>query len=41
MSRKFASVDEAIEREKQIKSWSRHRKDMLIDAVNPFRHELM
>ena len=31
----FASVEEAIAREKQIKGWSRAKKDALISASNP------
>ena len=34
------SVTSAIEREKQIKSWSRARKDQLIDATNKPRRDL-
>ena len=30
-----ADVEEAIAREKQIKSWSRAKKDALIDGLNP------
>ena len=30
----------AIEREKQLKKWSRKKKDALIDAVNPERKDL-
>ena len=37
----FSSIAEAIDREKQIKSWSRRRKDELIDRVNPHRVDLM
>ena len=37
----YSSNEEAIAREKQIKSWSRWRKDALIDAVNPGREDLM
>ena len=37
----FSSINEAIEREKQIKSWNRKRKDRMIDAVNPERVDLM
>lgn len=35
------AVPRAIEREKQIKSWKRRRKDDLIDNVNPERIDLM
>ncbi len=31
----FLFIEEAIEREKQIKSWSRIKKDKLIETVNP------
>ena len=31
----FESIEQAIEREKQIKSWSRKIKDQLIDQFNP------
>ena len=37
----YSSRDEAIAREKQIKSWGRRRKEALIDAVNPDREDLM
>ena len=33
-------VRSAIEREKQIKSWSRKKKDNLIDQSNPSRKDL-
>ena len=33
-------VNAAIAREKQLKSWSRARKDALIDAVNPDHDDL-
>lgn len=36
----FGSMAEAIEREKQIKSWSRKRKDDLIMSNNPFWNDL-
>jgi putative endonuclease len=36
-----SSMLEAIEREKQIKSWSRARKCDLINRHNPLWHELM
>ena len=35
-----ADVDAAITREKQVKSWSRARKDALIDGLNPDRMDL-
>ena len=31
----FLFIEEAIEREKQIKSWSRLKKEKLINSVNP------
>lgn len=34
------SIVEAIDREKQIKSWSRARKDALIKSVNPKLEDL-
>ena len=37
----YGTIDEAIAREKQIKSWSRKRKDKMIDALNPKRIDLM
>ena len=37
----FSSNLQAIEREKQIKSWSRLRKDKLIDSVNAERTDLL
>ena len=37
----YSSIDDAIDREKQIKSWSRKRKDRLIDTMNPDRNDLM
>ena len=36
----FSSIMEAIAREKQIKSWSRKKKDALIDSINPRRLDL-
>jgi len=36
----FDQIDYAIKREKQIKGYSRTKKDMLIDVVNPEREEL-
>ena len=33
-------VKAAIEREKQIKSWSRKKKDALVDSMNPQREDL-
>lgn len=37
----YSSIIEAIAREKQIKSWSRARKEKLIDTLNPERRELL
>ena len=37
----YSSIDEAIAREKQIKSWNRIRKDKLIDVINPKREDLL
>ena len=37
----FGSVAEAIAREKQIKSWSRKRKDGLISSNNPSWKDLL
>ena len=37
----YSSVQEAIAREKQIKSWKRWRKEKLITAMNPERIDLM
>ncbi len=31
----FFSIEEAIEREKELKKWRREKKDALINAVNP------
>ena len=35
------TMDSAIMREKQIKSWARSRKEELINSVNPMWRELM
>ena len=35
-----SDVRVAIEREKQLKKWSRKKKDALIDRVNPERKDL-
>ena len=37
----YSSIDEAIAREKQIKSWKRARKDKMIDIMNPSRNNLL
>lgn len=31
----FTSIEEAIQREKQIKKWRREKKEVLINRVNP------
>jgi len=31
----------ALEREKEIKGWSRAKKDLLINTLNPFREDLL
>ena len=36
----YNDIDSAIKREKQIKGYSRSKKDALIDKVNPSRDEL-
>lgn len=36
----FESVVDAIEREKQLKKWSRKKKDWLIDRMNPTWEDL-
>ena len=35
-----ADVQAALAREKQLKHWSRAKKDALIDTMNPDRHDL-
>lgn len=37
----LGSMTEAITREKQLKSWSRKRKDLLISSNNPFWKDLL
>ena len=37
----FSSIVEAISREKQIKSWNRKRKHILVERVNPNWIDLM
>ncbi len=37
----YSSIQEAIEREKQIKSWKRWRKEKLIDTMNSERIDLL
>ncbi len=34
------SIEEAIAREKQVKKWSRKKKDELINSLNPERKDL-
>jgi putative endonuclease len=36
----FTSIEEAIAREKQLKRWSRAKKEMLINALNPQWNDL-
>ena len=36
----FSEVNQAIDREKQLKKWSRIKKDMLIDEKNRDRNDL-
>ena len=36
----FSSIEDAIAREKQLKGWSRAKKDALIDSMNQARVEL-
>ncbi len=36
-----ATMQSAIAREKQLKSWSRSRKEKLIESLNPYHKELM
>ena len=37
----FSDIRDAIAREKQIKSWSRERKERLINEINPEWRDLM
>ena len=37
----YSDIHQAIEREKQLKHWSRAKKDWLIDTVNPERNDLL
>jgi len=37
---RFSSVEDAIAREKQLKRWSRVKKETLIEMVNPARMDL-
>ena len=36
-----SSIESAIEREKQIKGWSRAKKDKLIETINPTWKDLL
>lgn len=36
----FGSIEEAIDKEKQIKGWKRFKKDSLIKSVNPESKDL-
>jgi len=36
----FDYIDFAIKREKQIKGYSREKKDSLVEKLNPFRNDL-
>ena len=37
----FSDVEQAIAREKQLKKWSRSKKEALIDTMNKDRKDLM
>ena len=37
----FSDINQAIDREKQLKGWTRIRKDTLIDSVNKQRIDLL
>ena len=37
----YSDVEQAIAREKQLKKWSRTKKDSLIDTMNKERKDLM
>ena len=37
----FSDINQAIDREKQLKRWSRSKKDWLIDQMNKDRDDLM
>ena len=37
----YSDVEQAISREKQLKKWSRSKKDSLIDTKNKSREDLM
>ncbi|MBQ9463139.1 MAG: GIY-YIG nuclease family protein [Bacteroidales bacterium] len=36
----YSDINQAIEREKQLKKWSRMKKDNLIDSINKDRKDL-
>lgn len=36
----FSAIEEAIAREKQLKGWTRAKKNMLISAINPTWRDL-
>lgn len=36
----FSDIEQAIDREKQLKGWKRERKDALIDSINKERNDL-
>ncbi|WP_246032665.1 GIY-YIG nuclease family protein [Sphingobacterium yanglingense] len=36
----FPAIEEAIDREKQLKKWSRAKKEMLINKLNPQWNDL-
>ena len=36
----FSDINQAIDREKQLKKWSRVKKDLLIDSINKERIDL-
>ena len=36
----FTNVEEAIAREKELKGWSRERKEILIKSANPYFWDL-
>ena len=37
----YSNIDDAIKREKQLKGWSRSKKNILIETTNPDWNELM
>jgi putative endonuclease len=36
----YDDIDQAIAREKQIKGWSRAKKNALVETINPLWHDL-